>query len=161
MIVRPTGTCFDDALDFLEELSKTGVSKKELIRDFVLVHGICMTPTVPSVQFAHAWVEWRQQLVFQRGIVDGQVLTYSMPLSQFEQRFNPVKTTRYTVAEAARRNAETNSYGPWEPEYAALTREGADRRVLGAVQADVAVYGREQPMRGAASAQEREGDSRD
>lgn len=130
MMFPPTGTCFDDSLDFLEQLARecgmfaafvaspeTAALHPTFARMRV-VHAICVAPT--GKHFAHAWVEQDGSSVWQGGVANGRRVFWRMPLADFEAELPTVEATRYTVAEALRLNAEHDHYGPWEARYRAL-----------------------------------------
>ncbi len=124
-VIRPTGTCFDDALDLIEAWVRNE-PHRVVHGTLRLVHGICLAPDGPKrgTPFAHAWVEelvsGGATQIWQSGLLDGQRIAYSMELDEFEAKLRVQKCTRYTLPEAVRENHRTNHYGPWLPEYAEL-----------------------------------------
>lgn len=126
--IRPTNTCFDDALDFLEALCQTPDMTIELLRQYVVVHGVCLHPPDHPKRdepFAHAWVECGvRDSVLQGAIVDGEPTMYEMPFSLFWARFRPQKLTRYSVDEAIALNHQTGHYGPWNEDYTRFCKDG-------------------------------------
>lgn len=121
-IIHPTGTCFDDALDFLAEALRIDPRA-----DLVLVHGICTHPDGPraGTRYAHAWVEEGEDL-WQTGIIDGERRTYCCERAEFYGLLKIVDTTRYTPRQADRENRRSNHYGPWVKRYAALCKPKAE-----------------------------------
>lgn len=126
MEIRPTHTCFDDALDFIEELLREDPRRAD--GPLFLCHAICTGPKTGE-PFAHAWVEWEGE-AYQDGFAEelGRV-RYVMTLDELERELTPRQVTRYTVREAARENHRAGHYGPWRPEYRALCGKG-DRRIV-------------------------------
>lgn len=123
--LKPTGTCFDDTLDFLEQMSKLPDARLALPQ-LLLVHGICITPTTKDRLFAHAWIEWpKYSMVLQGCIYKGKRRMFETPKVVFYAQLRPQKFTRYTIFEAAKLNEEHNNYGPWVDEYIALCKDAS------------------------------------
>lgn len=121
--IKPTNTCFDDALDFFDDLARSGAGFEDMVDRYRVVHGICLMPQSDR-PYAHAWVEDRtRDLVLQRGILNGKIVQLEMSVLEFTLRHRPQKFTRYTLREALRLNYESNHYGPWVEEYRALCRD--------------------------------------
>lgn len=124
MRILPTHTCFDDALDYLGHLA---TRKDPTLRRHVLVHGICTVNKAQAVDatdgepFAHAWVEYRGQVI-QGGILAGAKVWWSSSIDDFHETLNVLESTRYTVEEASAENMRTGHYGPWVEKYEELTR---------------------------------------
>lgn len=121
--IYPTHTCFDDALDYLELVLRAQGRKS--LRRLVVVHGICLHEET-SEPFAHAWVEQGDE-VHHAGILRGERVWVTIPRDDYYRELRIQDTTRYTPLEAVRRNRATGHYGPWEPQYQALTRDGKMR----------------------------------
>lgn len=119
-LIRPTGTCFDDALDFIADMlrASTGESKLKWIESLILVHGICTAPD--GRLYAHAWVEHLDESVWQRGVMRGRSVYYQQGRDKFYKDRGVRETTRYTVQEADRMNELHDNFGPWEERYRAL-----------------------------------------
>lgn len=119
--IRPTNTCFDDALDWIvfRLAADAGALDK-----LVLAHGICLIPEGPEEgrPFAHAWVEEGEE-AWDFGILNGEKVAYAQPKEQHAQNLRVQQATRYTVREAAHENQRSGHYGPWREEYAALCRD--------------------------------------
>lgn len=129
MNLQPTHTCFDDAIEFIEQRLKKDMAGA---REFILVHGILLAPSgdQKDVPFAHAWVEDPVGLVWQAGLMaSGRRITYGMPLDTFRNIFRPQRETRYSLEEAWKENERSGHLGPWAEEYQAL----CGSTVLGAV----------------------------
>lgn len=130
--VAPTGTCFDDALDFIEQVAREqglpgpgSTSAAVLQATFArmrVVHGICIDPS--GTPYAHAWVEQDGTSVWQGGIAAGGVrVFYRQPLADFTAAHPVRECTWYTVAQALQLNRDHDHYGPWEARYRALAGE--------------------------------------
>lgn len=124
MIIEPTHTCFDDALDYFELLLRAGTAR-ELILGHVVVHAVCCAPD--GEHYVHAWVELADEVI-QCGIVAGERVYYSMSRAELGTAIPIVEETRYTVREAYEENCRTGHYGPWVERYRELCAKG-DRRV--------------------------------
>lgn len=126
--IYPTGTCFDDAMDFLELRLRVdpGLANGA---GLLLVHGIATFTNGMNEDdrvgepFAHAWVE-EGPSVWQAGILDGQRVVYAVDRNEFYAEMKIVDATRYTIREVWEQNVRSEHYGPWEPRYEALTRDG-------------------------------------
>lgn len=121
--LRPTGTCFDDALDFVSTMINGSheSAKEAWSKVLTIVHGICTAPL--DEPYAHAWVEI-YDTVWQGGIVvaNGQRVFYPTLRTEFYAERRVTQTTRYTVQEADRLNELHDNFGPWEERYRALCR---------------------------------------
>lgn len=135
--LRPTHTCFDDALGLLEAWAKEEGIPVFREPGLFLVHGIATSPA--GEPYAHAWVE-RAGNAWQAGLLDGVKVYYVQPLGDFMASHRIREHTKYTPREAVEENWSAGHYGPWRPEYAALC--GEDKRVLGQSDQMVAVVGR-------------------
>jgi hypothetical protein len=123
----PTGTAFDDALDWLQVSVQLGTSLLELERRAWVMHGVCLSP-VTDEPFAHAWVHLRERpsVVLATPTGDGGVGFFETSQPLFDAYFRPQLVTRYTVREVIEQNALHEHFGPWLPEYMALcTPRGA------------------------------------
>lgn len=123
-VVLPTHTCFDDALEFFEELIKAG-HPPAVLRSYNIVHGICLNADDGDRPYAHAWVEGThdgEHRVVQAGILNGKKIWFSVLHAEFYEKYKVQAHTRYTIDEAVALNRSTGHYGPWRDEYEALTR---------------------------------------
>jgi hypothetical protein len=124
--IYPTGTCFDDALDYLvcRVLEDPRLIKG---RRLLLVHGIGLIPAdaayraTPNAPFAHAWVE-EADVCWTTGLLNGERVLVRHDRGDFYRRLRIQSTTVYTPRQAHRENVRTNSFGPWRAEYLALCR---------------------------------------
>lgn len=125
-MLRPTQTCFDDALDFISEvmwllkgqLRSNDGEVREYLERFVVVHGICLTPD--GQPYAHAWVEEMDVRVWQGALLNGARIFHPQNRTTFYVERRVQESTRYSVAEAARENERTDHFGPWVEKYRAL-----------------------------------------
>lgn len=118
--LRPTGTCFDDAIDLIEAIVLADYDPRwrERLR---LAHGICQIPGTGQ-RFAHAWVEIDGKECWQDALLKGIRCTISKDKADFYKDLRVQVVTLYTLEEMALENLRSNHYGPWKPEYDALTR---------------------------------------
>ena len=128
--LRPTHTCFDDALDFISEAIKRVPfdERMAVINSHWLVHGVLKMPD--GRPYSHAWVEvaqpdgeWR---CWGAGILPGGMRAYYAAVRReyYEHMRVTDDVTRYTLGDAWRLNYESGHYGPWKPEYKALCADG-------------------------------------
>jgi hypothetical protein len=123
MQCRPTGTCFDDALEFVIEAN---VPRSNWYK-YTIVHGVCVAPD--GHRYAHAWIE-RGELAIQVMLDGEERFALSLPRGEFYTYYRVRLTTRYTVREAAEENRRTGHYGPWLEQYRQLLgRDNEPRRV--------------------------------
>jgi hypothetical protein len=146
MPIYPTGTCFDDSLDYLEQVlnieALTPEQLAEVERDHRIVHGICVGSA--GVRYAHAWVEQRSRddrawLVWQAGVLDGERIYFGRDRADYLATDGVERCTRYTLRIAAELNRIYGTYGPWRAEYLELARSGGDMRVVGSSRGAVPV----------------------
>lgn len=124
MSMRPTGRCFDDALDFFTETQVP----RHLWDYFHVVHGICLNP-LTNERLSHGWVERTlggridviQAALVNDGFSEFKIF-FAIPQVAFVAKMRPQRVTRYTLQEAAAENAKSDHFGPWDEEYIALTR---------------------------------------
>lgn len=121
--IYPTGTCFDDALDYLVTRVKADprIAHERRVR---LAHGIALIPEgQPGAgeRFAHAWVEEADHC-YTMGILRGERVLVVHEHDAFYLRLRIERVTHYTIRQAYLENLRTNHYGPWKPEYLALCR---------------------------------------
>lgn len=109
-VILPTHRCFDDALEYLEDLIR---AQDACVWSHRLVHGIVK---LSDGLTAHAWVE-RGDDVIQCGILGGERIYYTMHWDEFQRELQPQAMTRYTIREAWEQNKRHGTYGPWEQRY--------------------------------------------
>lgn len=148
--ILPTATCFDDALDFFEQvLDADSAITTGFIADFRVVHGICHGAEIPE-PYAHAWVEqigcrrtylpdpgepeMGDVLVWQAGLRGDQRVYFALPAPEFYRAYRVLRATAYTLELAAEMNRRSGHYGPWRREYRELCRQRGDGRIMGRVQ---------------------------
>ena len=121
--LRPTGTCFDDALDLLQSYSIG--SPVEHLTHLRLVHGI-LTDEV-GCEFSHAWVEDldADEAIF-CALRDEERIYVSVPRMEYRKGFRVREATSYTVEQAWNENAKSGHYGPWQDRYQSLCRARRD-----------------------------------
>ena len=123
--ILPTGTCFDDAMDFLAVLCKEsplGGYQPGLF----LVHGICEKGGEP---FSHAWCE-QGEMVWFSGIFRGEKGMLQTTKKEYYAEMVVTRFTRYSPAEAAEEYQRSISFGPWLDCYIKLTRQGREQSEL-------------------------------
>ncbi len=115
--IYPTGTCFDDALDFI---------MRERPKEYLLVHGICTADD--GDDYAHAWVEAVDQktaIGFGLAEVDGKKVEigYEVDIEEFYERMRVSEKTKYGFWDMVRENHAKGTYGPWEEKYLKLCKD--------------------------------------
>ena len=122
LIISPTHTCFDDALDLLVALLRQNQGRRRTLR---LVHGIVLAGG--SRLWAHAWLQ-EGDTVFFSGIVDGEKSYFQGSRAEYYAEIQVQEHTSYTVAMALEHNRTSGHYGPWKARYLALCGHGGRRR---------------------------------
>jgi hypothetical protein len=125
MILEPTHTCFDDALDFLEKLARANSPKLYDAR-WRIVHALCQAPN--GELYAHGWCECGDIAVF-GAMVGGAHAYMECDRRSFYRLYRPQEMNRYTIREALLLNYRHFHYGPWEARYREFTGNGSERRV--------------------------------
>jgi hypothetical protein len=124
MTILPTGTCFDDAIEYLNEIALHG--QRERLLTLKLVHGICLAPegAQEGTPFAHAWVE-EAGVCVQAGLFSGepQKVYYGVKRAEFYAKLRVQVATYYTAPEVVVHNRRTGHFGPWEHLYRDLCQE--------------------------------------
>lgn len=112
MNIYPTGTCFDDALDYLVENSEK-----------YLVHGICRKD---GEDYSHAWCESDDEAIG-FGLVEfkGEMTTcvYYADKDEYYKRFDVQEKTTYDYDQALTLNHFYGHYGPWIQKYRRLCKD--------------------------------------
>lgn len=126
--IYPTHHCFDDALDFLEELAK---QKNPMIHRMRVVHAVCLAPD--GHEYAHAWVEQDGTFVIFAGIVNGQKEWFAAKVSEYYTEHRVQGTTKYTPREVLAENLKHETYGPWVERYKALCAPKGKASILGSL----------------------------
>ena len=123
--IHPTHTCFDDALDFLADLSKNFPAALYFER-YRLVHAIC---TMPDGQpYAHAWVETYAGTAHFFGILKGERVRVTVDAAEYRQELKMQHVTEYTPEEAWEENRKSENFGPWIPRYRELCKDSGQRK---------------------------------
>jgi hypothetical protein len=130
MDLLPTGHCFDDALEYLNQrvLAEPTLAQG---RTLELVHGIAIGDT--GEPYAHAWCEEGRHC-WDAAIANGERIWYAVARHEFYAARRVHTITRYSVRAACLANLAAGHYGPWKAEYRELCGRGD--RVLGRVAAD-------------------------
>lgn len=140
--IEPTGTCFNDALGFLELFRLDDpVIRQDMMRTLRIAHGICATPAGEA--FAHAWVEeriiqdpdrptWPERVVWQGMQHESGLPAYfAVEAAWFMTAYRVRERTLYTPLECALWNVRSGHYGPWIARYQQLT---GSTRVMGQIE---------------------------
>lgn len=127
----PTGTCFDDALDYVSVLLKDAgcyTERKKILTTHYVCHGLVGPDDDP---IAHAWVEVGDD-VWISGLWRGKQVFTSLPRSDYYASMGARDITRYTCQEVVDLNRKSNHFGPWEERYVERCRKPEDPvRVIG------------------------------
>lgn len=123
VVIHPTHTCFDDALDLISDWIKADRTQFERL---FLVHGICLNPQKNNEPFSHAWVEREEQCFFV-GIIEGTREYLAAPKQGYYRKFKVQEVTRYSVQEALAHNLASGHYGPWLEKYSLLC---GDKKII-------------------------------
>ena len=126
MMLLPTHTCFDDAIETLGEMFTASHND---YADLRLVHGLVRLPN--GKLSAHAWCEFEKNaktyVVFV-AILNGERQHFVGEQGEYYAEIGVVETTRYTVEQAALENRRSGNLGPWLPRYRARTRDAKRAR---------------------------------
>lgn len=129
--IRPTGSCFDDALDFLSERVKRDpcLWDDSTLR---LMHGIAVAGSqsdgslAEGQRYAHAWVEEElvpgQVVAWDCGLLNGGRIYFSVARDEFYAGRQIQHVTAYTPRGAYDENRRTAHFGPWVLEYVLLCK---------------------------------------
>ena len=116
IVLRPTGTCFDDMSALFGKLIADGE------KNLFLCHGI-MTLDNGDL-FSHAWLEQGESKVIFTALYNGETVMVDANKKEYLQKSGLVKKTRYSLEKAAIASRLTGGLsGPWRPEYQALCIE--------------------------------------
>lgn len=118
MIMHPTHTCFDDALDFISDFLK--VDRRQALT-CELVHGILLRDD--GAPYSHAWVEQARSTVWTAGLVNGEKVYAGVDAEDYYEEMQVQEATRYSLLEAWAENERTGTYGPWLEKYKRLCRD--------------------------------------
>jgi hypothetical protein len=126
IVLYSTGTCFDDAMDFLEETCKEDmvafVKNEDLFR---LVHAI-VDPDLGD-PYSHAWVEYEEKFVWSGYMFNNERIFVETPIKKFYERLNVKVSKKYTIKEMLNLNKISGTYGPWEKMFIDLCRQNKRR----------------------------------
>jgi hypothetical protein len=126
MNIYPTHTCFDDAFELIEKHIVAGnVTKEELIKDFMIVHAICLLPNGKA--YAHAWVERHDKYCIFKGIINGEATFLEAEKEEYYEHFKVQETMKFPIQAAVAQNKLYGTTGPWSEKYKALC--GSDKTI--------------------------------
>ena len=129
MIIYPTHRCFDNAIEFCEEMAREHPVEALQLQ---VVHGIVLVPDEqptdghdarPGDRSVHAWVETPDGHVWDAGLLDGQLIRFKVQREEYYAHYRVQETTHYTLEQVLEANRASGHYGPWRPEYQALCRD--------------------------------------
>jgi hypothetical protein len=116
IVIHPTHTCFDDALDLVEDLMKSDSSFDW--KNCLIVHGIADCGQL----YSHAWLEYGDCCI-EMGILDGERVIFEQDKKKYYESRKISDVTKYTVHEALKENLKHEHYGPWEQKYLELCKD--------------------------------------
>lgn len=109
MSMLPTGTCFDDTVEYMLKAPSP---------DAVLVHTICSS-NATSPPFVHAWVE-HADMIFTCGLYNGEKVFFGVNKFDFRGRLSIRYEVRYTFQQMTQHLLSTLTSGPWDHEVNAI-----------------------------------------
>jgi hypothetical protein len=120
--IYPTHQCFDDTVDFLNDLAARG-APPEVLRSYTVVHGICLMPP-DGEPYAHGWLEC-DGFVIQAGIYWGRRIYYRTTVEELRAARLVWDETRYTLDEVIALDALDGDAGlpPYRADYKALCND--------------------------------------
>lgn len=110
IILEPTNTCFDDALEYLETKFGNDASRsnfKVKNQRYRLGHGILINPW--GEHYAHAWVEELQEgewVVIHSGILNNKKIYCCFKKEEYYKEMKAIEHTLYTMKEVLELNLE-------------------------------------------------------
>jgi hypothetical protein len=114
----PTGTCFDDAADYINHLviSTDDAGIHKLNTKIKIVHAICTLEN--GEPYAHAWLEVNGTCYF--GAIlehSGEKVQARVPKEEYYPSLGIQKKLYYSLKESVRLEKIVHGYpGPWDPE---------------------------------------------
>lgn len=126
--ILPTGTCFDDALEYIER-RVLRVPALASSRKLLLVHALCLADDGVT-RYAHAWAE-EAGVCWDCGIVNGEKSWFALDPASMDRMRHVLQKTKYTCIQVLRHNRQSGHYGPWEEPYAAHVGDGGELKILG------------------------------
>lgn len=131
--LMPTGSCFDDALEYLEHLSRSNPQMLVEHQALWLVHGLCRARNAEGTIYAHGWVELDGHCI-EAGLLYGNRIYYGVRTDRYYAKRNVIQATAYRMVDVLAENERTNNYGPWQQEYLDHCLNGRPARILGKVE---------------------------
>lgn len=114
--IYPTGTCFDDVADYINDLSRR--RKIAELESLTICHGIAANDD-GSIR-AHAWLEHGEpRRVIDFGFMDGAKIVFEVPAVEYHPKSGTIECREYTIREIAMCGhlSENKGCGPWILEY--------------------------------------------
>ena len=116
--VLPTGTCYDDCIEYMSEAWGLGQL------DILLCHGIIGNPR----QHSHAWLYCpSENEVSHFGIVDGEKVRVTGTKQELYTSLQVMECTYYSIQQMLYYNWRFNNYGPWEQKYVNACKDYSDQ----------------------------------
>jgi hypothetical protein len=125
--IGPTHECFDDLVDFLNDLAERG-APREVLMKYTVVHGICLMP--PNGEpYAHGWLEC-DGFAIQAGIYRGERIYFRVRVEEYRAARFVWDETRYTLDEVLELDSLEGEarLPPYRPEYKALCNDKLPER---------------------------------
>ncbi len=120
--IYPTGTCFDDAIDYINAISlKEPWNIKLFNKQYRIAHGICLFEDWRP--YAHCWLEKANSCYDYRLFEspEGEKVQIKYTRGEFYTLFKPQKVVRYTIRDCLHLEKRVHGYcGPWDPQIRAL-----------------------------------------
>jgi hypothetical protein len=118
----PTGTCFDDAIDYLNWLcTQEPWNIKKFNKKYRVVHGICHFED--GRPYAHCWLEKGNKAMDFRMYNDKKVMV-QYTKGEFISILKPSRAIRYTIQECCDLEKRVHGHpGPWHPEIITLCKD--------------------------------------
>lgn len=116
----PTHTCFDDALEFMEDLARNYPAALAF-EGYKLIHAICLMPD--GERYAHAWVEDNAGRAHFFGMIGGEKKRIVKDAKWYRLELRVQEFREYNVHQAWAENKKHGTYGPWVEKYKELCRK--------------------------------------
>lgn len=124
IVLYPTGTCFDDAVDYLNDLcSKEPWKIKWLNKQYKIVHGICLLED--GSPYSHCWLERANRCydfrLYGSSIKEKVMVEYTR--IEYYSRFKPQKMLKYSLKDCCDLERTYGYPGPWDAELRKLCND--------------------------------------